>query len=73
MYAGRRYELALIEVVDLEKHYPDDARILAMKGSLYLKLGRTKLARETWEKALNLNPNDQLLAEALRELSNREE
>jgi predicted negative regulator of RcsB-dependent stress response len=44
-----------------------------MKGSLYLKLGKHKLAREAWEKALQINPNDQALAEALRELSSREE
>jgi tetratricopeptide (TPR) repeat protein len=73
MYTQKRYELALIEVVSLEKEYPQDARIQAMKGSLYLKLGRPKLAREAWEKALSITPNDQGIAEALRELSNRSE
>lgn len=73
MYVGRKYELALIELVALEKEYPQDARILAMKGSLYLKLGKHKLAREAWEKALSVNPNDHALAEALRELTAREE
>jgi tetratricopeptide (TPR) repeat protein len=73
MYSSRRYELALIEVVNLEKEYPNDSRLLAMKGSLYLKLGRIKLAREAWEKALAQNPNDQGVAEALRDLSSREE
>lgn len=73
MYVAKKYELALIEVVSLEKEYPQDSRILSMKGSLYLKLGKHKLAREAWEKALQINPNDQALAEALRELSSREE
>jgi tetratricopeptide (TPR) repeat protein len=73
MYMAKKYELALIEVVSLEKEYPQDSRILSMKGSLYLKLGKQKLAREAWEKALQINPNDQALAEALRELSSREE
>jgi tetratricopeptide (TPR) repeat protein len=73
MYAAKKYELALIEVVSLEKEYPQDARILSMKGSLYLKLGKVKLAREAWEKALQASPNDHGLAEALRELSAREE
>jgi len=73
MYVGKKFELALIEVVALEKEYPQDSRILSMKGSLYLKLGKHKLAREAWEKALQINPNDQALAEALRELSSREE
>lgn len=69
MYASRRFELALIELVNLEKDYPGDARILAMKGSLYLKLGKNKLARDAWEKALAENPEDEALAEALRNLA----
>ena len=69
LYAARRYELALIELVNLEKDYPNDSRILAMKGSLYLKLGKNKLAREAWEKALAQNPDDESVAEALRNLA----
>ena len=66
MYSSRRYELALIELVALEKEYPQDARLLAMKGSLYMKLGQPKLARQAWEKALSINPEDAGVAEALR-------
>ncbi len=66
MFAARRYELALIELVSLEKEYPQDARLLAMKGSLYMKLGQQKLARQAWEKALSINPEDAGVAEALR-------
>ncbi|MFY0564943.1 tetratricopeptide repeat protein [Archangium lansingense] len=73
MYVSRRYELALIELVNLEKEYPNDARLLAMKGSLYLKLGQPKLARQAWEKALSLNPEDQGVAEALRTIAAGEE
>lgn len=73
LYTARKFELALIEVSALEQQYPEDARLWSMKGSLYLKLGRHKLARESWEKALSLNPNDTFLAEALRELAARQE
>ncbi len=73
MYSSRRYELALIELVNLEKEYPNDARLLAMKGSLYLKLGQTKLARQAWEKALSINPDDLGVAEALRAIASGEE
>jgi tetratricopeptide (TPR) repeat protein len=69
MYASRRYELALIELVELERQHPEDARIQAMKGSLYLKLQKPRLAREAWQRALTLNPGDEGVAEALRELS----
>jgi hypothetical protein len=73
MYASRRYELALIELVALEKEYPQDARLLAMKGSLYLKLNQPKLARQAWEKALSINPDDAGVAEALRATTAGEE
>lgn len=73
MYASRRYELALIELVNLETEYPNDARLLAMKGSLYLKLGQPKLARQAWEKALSINPDDLGVAEALRTIAAGEE
>jgi tetratricopeptide (TPR) repeat protein len=68
MYASRRYEMALVEVVDLESSHPSDARLLAMKGSLYLKLGKKDLARSSWEKALSLDPKDAAVAEALRHI-----
>ena len=73
LYQSRRYELALVEVVNLESAYPRDARVVSMKGSLYLKLGKKKLAREAWQKALSLNPSDAGVAEALRELGEAEE
>ncbi len=44
-----------------------------MKGSLYLKIGKKRLARETWQKALTVNPSDAGVAEALRELGDAEE
>ena len=73
MYSARRYELALIEVVNLESEYPNDARLLSMKGSLYLKLGKARLAREAWEKALTINPDNAGVAEALRSVALGEE
>ena len=68
MFSSHRYELALIEVVDLERLYPQDARLQAMKGSLYLKLRKPALAREAWQRALSLDPEDAVVAAALREL-----
>lgn len=68
MYASRKYEMALVELVDLEPSYPNDERVQAMKGSLYFKLGKPQLARESWQKALALDPDDAAVAEALRNL-----
>ncbi len=68
LYDSRKYELAFIDLNDLEQGYPNDSRLLAMKGTLYLKLGKTKLARDTWQHAVQLDPNDTQTAEALRGL-----
>ena len=66
LYDTQKYELAFIDLSDLESSYPNDSRLLAMKGTLYLKLGRPKLAREAWQHAVQLDPNDTQTAEALR-------
>ena len=68
LYRTRNYELALVELVALEREYPEDERIMSMKGSLYEKLGRRQLAREAWEAALALNPYNLQVAEALQRL-----
>lgn len=65
LFRTRNYEVALVKAVDLEKQYPADDRLLGMKGSLYLRLGRPELARESWEKALKLNPQNQVVIDAL--------
>ena len=68
LYRTRNYELALVELVALEREYPEDERIMSMKGSLYEKLGRRQLAREAWEAVLALNPYNLQVAEALQRL-----
>jgi hypothetical protein len=68
LYRTRHYELGLVELVDLEKQYPDDEHILSMKGSLYERLGNKNLARESWQEALRLNPFNLAVLEALQRL-----
>jgi hypothetical protein len=72
LYDSRNYEIALIQLVDLEKDYPNDEKLLAMKGSIYRKLGKTKLARQAWERVLALNPDNAVVASALRQLDDEE-
>ena len=57
-----------MELVALEREYPNDERIMSMKGSLYEKLGRRQLARESWEAVLSINPYNLQVAEALQRL-----
>jgi len=72
LYRAKRFELALVELVNLEQQFPEDARILAMKGSLLVRLRKIPQAREAYERALAINPEDIGLAEALREISEGE-
>src|SRR6202012_5153636 len=68
LYRTRHYELGLVELVEVEKQYPDDEHILSMKGSLYERLGNKTLAREAWQEALRLNPFNLAVLEALQRL-----
>jgi tetratricopeptide (TPR) repeat protein len=68
LYRTRHYELGLVELVELEKQYPDDEHVLSMKGSLYERLGNKPLAREAWQQVLRLNPYNLAVLEALQRL-----
>lgn len=73
LYRTRNYSIALVQLVELEKDYPDDEQLLAMKGSIYRRMGRTRLAREAWERVLAIDPDNTTVAAALRELAEEEE
>jgi tetratricopeptide (TPR) repeat protein len=68
LYRTRQYELALVELAELDRQYPDDEHILSMKGSLYERLGNKNLARESWQQTLRLNPYNLTVLEALQRL-----
>lgn len=68
LYRTRHYELGLVELVELEKQYPEDEHILSMKGSLYERLGNKALARDAWQQALRINPYNLAVLEALQRL-----
>ena len=68
LYRNRHYELALVELVELERQYPNDEHILSMKGSLHERLGNKGLAREAWQQVLTLNPFNLAVLEALQRL-----
>lgn len=72
LYQSGNFELAMVRLVQLEKHYPRDVRLLSMKGTLWLKLGREELARKAWERALQIDPDDRSVIEALKRLNERE-
>ncbi len=68
LYRTKQYELALVELAELDRQYPDDEHILSMKGSLYERLGNKNLAREAWQQTLRINPYNLAVLEALQRL-----
>ncbi len=69
LYEHGKYELAMVRLSQLDKAYPNDARILSMKGTLWKKLGRPELARKAWEQALQLQPDNKSVIQALKDLN----
>lgn len=69
LYGARRFELALLEVSALARQRPDDAKLWTMKGSLHKRLGQKGEAREAWERAQKLAPDDPEVSAALSDLS----
>lgn len=68
LFKRRQYEMALVDLVKLDRQYPDDQRILEMKGTLYSRLNRPNEAKKAWERVLSLNPNNEVVARALERL-----
>lgn len=68
LYRAGQYELALVRLSRLQKAYPEDVKLLAMKGTLWLRLGRPGLAREAWEQVLRIDPNNRTVLSALRQM-----
>jgi hypothetical protein len=73
LYEARNLEIALVQLVELEKEYPNDEKLLSMKGSIYRKMGKNGLARAAWERVLALNPDNTNVAAALRALAEEED
>ena len=64
LYRAGRYEMAIIYLKELEQDYPEDPKLMSMMGTLYLKLGQEELAREYWERVLQIDPNNRTVLEA---------
>jgi len=73
LYRRGNYELAMVRLKKLEEAYPDDVKLLTMKGTLWMKLGRESLARKAWEQVLQIDPDNQQVIDALQRLNRREQ
>ncbi len=63
------YELAMVRMSSLLRAYPADVRLLSMKGTLWVRMGRPELARTAWEQVLQIEPENPVVLEALRRLN----
>lgn len=68
LFKAKKYELAIIALKSLDNDYPNDVTIKSMLGTLWLQLNQPGLARESWEAALKINPNNRAVIEALKQL-----
>ena len=71
LYRAGRYEIAVVYLKDLDEDYPEDPKLMSMLGTLYLKLGQEDLAREYWERVLQIDPTDRAVIDALKQLNTR--
>ena len=69
LFEARKYELALLALKELDGDYPRDLQIKSMLGTLWLQLNQPELAREAWEAALKIDPQNKTLIEALKQLT----
>ena len=69
LYRRGNYELAMVRLKKLEEAYPGDVKLLTMKGTLWVKLGRDSLARKAWEQVLQIDPENQQVIDALKRLN----
>lgn len=68
LFKAQKYELAIIALKSLDQDYPNDITIKSMLGTLWLQLNQPVLARESWEAALKINPNNRAVIQALKQL-----
>lgn len=72
LYRSGNPEVAMVRLDALLRAYPDDTRLWAMKGTIWLRLGRPELARRAWEEVLARDPDNQVVQTALERLDERE-
>ncbi len=67
-FARKSYDLALIELAKLRQLAPQNAKLLAMQGTLEWKLGNKDKAQAAWEKAMELDPENDTILQMLEGL-----
>ncbi len=70
-YKRRQFEYALVEINNMLAFYPNSPKMHKMKGTILLKMRNLPLAELAWIKALELDPTDRVVRQALDKLQKR--
>jgi tetratricopeptide (TPR) repeat protein len=70
-FKERNFELALVEINNLLAFYPNSPKLLKMKGTLLIKTGNRDLAMKSWQRAMDISPNDLALRRSIGRLNER--
>lgn len=69
MYQGKKYQDALINLAPLIEQYPGQPKLYTMQGTIYRRLGETRLAYSAYRKALELDKDNLQIQQAVDSLS----
>jgi tetratricopeptide (TPR) repeat protein len=69
LFQRKSYDLALLELAKLNEAFPDDAKLVAMEGTIYFKMGDKDKAQKAWERAAELDPENGTVLDMLQGLS----
>lgn len=65
LFTKKSYDLALLELGKLRADFPDDPKLLAMEGTIHFKQGDKEKAQQAWEKAAQLDPDNETVLDML--------
>jgi tetratricopeptide (TPR) repeat protein len=68
LYRGEKYHDALINLAPLIEAYPKQPKLYTMQGTIYRKLGETKMAYKAYSKALTLDKDNLKIQEVVDNL-----
>ncbi len=69
LYKLGRYEAALLEIDQLLRAYPTNAKLYEMRGTVFDRLGYRDLAMKSWKQALEFQPGNASLARLIEKRS----
>lgn len=69
LYKMGRYEAALLELDQLVRAYPTNAKLYEMRGTVFDRLGYRDLAMKSWKQALEFQPGNASLARLIEKRS----